>query len=74
MAFEECDHAFKDLLCVLTFPCSTGSHQLTGLPDIMMIVFDYGDIEFLMQARNDGLDVTPFGFKGVAVRDVNGQG
>jgi len=48
---------------MLTFPGSAGHHELAGLPDIVVIVFNHRDIEFFVESRNDGLDVTPLGFE-----------
>lgn len=72
MVFIELNDTLECVLCLMSFPCRTGHHQLAGLPNIVMVVFNNGYIKFLMESRQDGFDATPFRFKGVAFREIDG--
>lgn len=74
MTLEEPDHTFKDLPRLLTFRGSASCCQLAGLPDIVMVRFNDRDIELLLEACQDGLDLASLAFQRMTARQVDREG
>jgi len=56
MAFIERNHTCQDLFDMISTAGSAGDQQLAGLPGVMVVVLNHGDVEFLVQSRDDRLD------------------
>jgi len=72
VALVKGDHARQGLLDVVAWAGRAGDQQFTGTPGVVLAVFHNGDVEFLVQARQDRFDPAAFVLERMAVRQVNG--
>ena len=74
VTLEEPEHTFKDLSRLLTFTGSARCCQLAGLPDIVMVRFNDRDIELLLEACQDGLDLASLAFQRMTAWKIDREG
>ena len=72
VAFVKTDNVVEGLFCLAALTGGAGNHQLAGLPQIVVVVLNDRDIEFLMETRQDRFHQPPFGFERMAVGQVDG--
>ncbi len=68
MTLVKLDHFGECVLGTGVFSGRAGDQQLAGLPHILMIILDHGDVEFFMQPRQDWFDVPALLLEGMAIR------